>query len=90
MPLIRNETKPLAKSILIPLGLTAAATATSAAIHEKMFESGMTKLTISNKEINDIMKIVKSPQESELLLKDINETVKNETKGQKGGFSEFY
>ena len=90
MPVIRNETKPLANSILIALGLTAAATATSVAIHEKMFESGTTKLIISNKEINDIMKIVKSAQESELLIKDINETIKNEAKGQKGGFSECY
>ena len=55
-----------------------------------MFESGTTKLIISNKEINDIMKIVKSAQESELLIKDINETIKNEAKGQKGGFSECY
>ena len=31
--------KPLAKSVLIPLGLTAAAAATDPAIHKKMFGS---------------------------------------------------
>ena len=38
-PLMKNILKPLAKSILIPLGLTAA-TASDAAIHKKMFGSG--------------------------------------------------
>ena len=40
LPLIGNVLKPLAKSVLIPLGLTAAASATDAAIHKKMFGSG--------------------------------------------------
>ena len=39
---MKNVLKPLAKSVLIPLGLTAAASATDAAIHKKMFESGVT------------------------------------------------
>ena len=58
LPLMKNVLKPLAKSTLIPLGLTAAASATDAAIHKKMFGFGTTTLIISNKEINDIMKIV--------------------------------
>ena len=62
-PLIENVLKPLAKSVLIPLGLTAAASATDAGIHKKMFESGMTTLIISNEEMNDIMKIVTSLEE---------------------------
>ena len=37
LPLIGNVLKPLTKSVLIPLGLTAAASATDAAIHKKMF-----------------------------------------------------
>ena len=41
LPLIGNVLKPLAKTVLIPLGLTAAATATDAAIHKKMFRSGL-------------------------------------------------
>ena len=46
LPLMKHVLKPLAKSVLIP-GLTAAA-ATDAAIHKKMFGSGMTPLIISN------------------------------------------
>ena len=37
---MKNILKPLAKSISIPLGLTAAASKTDAAIHKKMFGSG--------------------------------------------------
>ena len=55
LPLMKNILKTLAKTILIPLGLTAAAS-TDADIHKKMYESGVTKLIISNGEINDIMK----------------------------------
>ena len=57
---MKNVLKPLTKSVLIPLGLTAAVSATDTAIHEKMFASGMTTLMISNEEMNDIMKKVKS------------------------------
>ena len=57
--LIGNLLKPLAKSDLIPLGLTAASSATDAAIHEKMFGPGVTTLIVSNEEMNDIMKIFK-------------------------------
>ena len=83
--LIGNVLIALAKSVLIPLGLTAAASATDAAIHKKMFGSGNTTLIISNKEMNDIMKIIKSLEESELLIKCVSETVKIEAKEQKGG-----
>ena len=86
LPLIRNILKPLAKSVLILLGLTVAALATDAAIHKKMFESGVTTLIISNEEMNDNKKINKSYEESGLLIKDISETIKNEAKEQKGGF----
>ena len=58
MPLIGNALKPLAKSVLIPLGLTAVASATDAAIHKKMFGSGNTTLIISNEKMNEILKIV--------------------------------
>ena len=57
LPLIGNVLKPLAKTVLIPVGLTAAAAATGAAMQKKMFGSGNTKLIISNEEMNDIMKI---------------------------------
>ena len=64
LPLIGNVLKPLAKSVLIPLGLTAPASATGAAIHRKMFGSGNTTLIISNKEMNNIINIIKAREES--------------------------
>ena len=51
-----------------------------------MFGSGDTALLISNQEMNDIMKIVKSLEKSCLLIKDVSETIKNEPKEEKGGF----
>ena len=53
---------------------------------EKCHGSGSTTLTISNEEMKDIMKIIKSLEESGLLIKGITETIKNETKDKKGGF----
>ena len=42
-------------------------------------------LIISNEEMSDIMKIVKSLEESSLLIKEVSELIKNEAKEQKGG-----
>ena len=86
LPLVGNVLKPLSNSVLIPLGLTGAGSATDVAIDKKMFGSGTTTLIISNEETNDIMKIVKSLEESALLIKGVCETIKNEAKEQKGGF----
>ena len=47
--------------------------------------SGMSTLIISDEEMN-IMKIIKSLQESRLILKAVSQTIKNETKEQKRGF----
>ena len=58
LPLIKTVIKPLAKSVLIPLGLIAAASAADAGIHTKILGSRRTTLIISNEEMNDIMKIV--------------------------------
>ena len=73
MPLIRNALKPLARSVLISLELTTAASETDTTIHEKMFGSGTTTLITSNEEMDDIMKIVKSLEESGLLIKGVNQ-----------------
>ena len=51
-----------------------------------MFGSGTTTLIILNEEVNDIMKIVKSLEESGFLIKGVSETIKNEAKKQKGRF----
>ena len=64
LSLIGNVLRPLAKSVLILLGLTATASEADAVIHKKTFRFDNTKLRISNEEMNDIMKIVKSPEES--------------------------
>ena len=78
LPLVKIVIKPLAKSVLIPLGLTAAASEVDAEIHKTILGSGnMTTLIISNDEIHDIIKIVKSLEESVLLVKGITETVQN-------------
>ena len=96
--------KPLAISVLITLRLTAAASATVTAIHKKMLGSGCgpsdlalhpldlashnATLIISNEEMNDIMKIVKSPEESVLLIKGISGKIKNQAKKQKWKISQ--
>ena len=86
LPLIKNVIKPLGKSVLIPLGLTAAASAADAGIHKKMLGFGNTTLIISNEEMNDIMKIVQALEDSNILLKGVTKTIENETKEQKGRF----
>ena len=86
LPLIKNVIKPLAKSVLIPLGLTAAASAADAGIHKKILGPSNNTLIISNEEMNDIIKIVQALEDSNILLKGVTKTVKNETKEQKGGF----
>ena len=77
---------PLAKNVLGPLGITAAASAIDAGIEKKIHGSGTTTLIISNEEMNDIMKIVQALEDSNILLKGVTKTIKNETKEQKGGF----
>ena len=65
----KNVIKPLGKSVLIPSGLTAAASAADAEIHKKILGSGNTPLIISNKEMNDVIKIVQALEDSNILLK---------------------
>ena len=77
---------PLAKNVLAPLGITAAASAIDAGIQKKIHGSGTTTLIISNEEMNDIMKIVQALEDSDILLKGVTKAVKNETRGQRGEF----
>ena len=86
LPLIGNVLKPLAKSVLIPLGLTALTSATDVVFIKKIFGSGNTTLIISNEGMNDILEIIKSLEVSGLLIKNVSGTIKNEAKEQKGGF----
>ena len=88
LTLIKIVLIPLAKTILTPSGLTAAASATDAAVHKRMFGSGypldlssrMTTMTISNKEMNDIMKTVKSSEQSGLLIKGVKRDNQKQSK----------
>ena len=71
LPLIKNVIKPLAKSVLILLGLTAAAASAADAgiyIYKKMLGSGTTTLIISNEEMNDIIKVVQALEHSGISL----------------------
>ena len=90
LPLIGNVLKPLAKSVLIPLGLTAAASATDAAIYKKMF--GLDQAAYFGLRFlydysdnfkwrkNGIMKIVKSLEKCGLLINGASKTIKYEPK----------
>ena len=80
---------PLAKNILALLGITSTASAINAWIQKKIHGSGRplsTTLIISNEKMNGIMKILQALEDSNILLKGVTKTIKNETKEQKGGF----
>ena len=75
---------------MIPLGLTAAASAADARMHKKILGSGNnnnnTILIISNDETKKFVKIVKSLENSGLLPEGVSEKIQNEAKEQRGGF----
>ena len=74
---MKNVLQSLAKSVSIPLGLTAAASAAEKGIHKKVLGSGKTTLIILNENMEDIMKIVKTLEDSGLLIKGVSETIQN-------------
>ena len=86
LPLKKVVLTPLPKSILLPLGLSAGMSAVDATTQNMFHGSGIKALIISNKEMEDMMKIVNLLEQSGLLVKGISETIKNETKEQKGRF----
>ena len=102
LPLIKNVIKPLTKSVLIPLGLTAAASAADAGIHKKILGLGHsllsstshnndnTILIISNDEMKEIIKIVKSLEGSSLLPGGVSEAIQNEAKNKEEDFLVCY
>ena len=83
--LMKSVLTPLAKSVLVLLGLSAGISAAATAIQEKIYGSVSTALIFSNEEMEDIMKIIKSLEASGL-IKGTNETIENKAKEQKGGF----
>ena len=77
---------PLSKNALAPLGITAAASAIDAEIQKKKIHGSETTLIISNEEMSDMIKIVRTLEDSDILLKGVTKKIKKETKNQEGGF----
>ena len=93
LPIMKNVIKVLAKIVLIPLGLTAAASAADARVHKKALGSGCnitTTLIISNDEMENIIKIVKSLEDSDFLSKGVSEQFKMKLKNKKEDFLVYY
>ena len=76
---------PLAKNVLAPLGLTTAMSASNGSIQKKIHGSGV-KLIIEEEDMQDIIKIIKELENSDILLKGVSKTIENEIKEQRGGF----
>ena len=86
MPFLKSVIKPLGV-----LGLTAAASAADAAINIKMLGSrNHTILIISNGDIQDLLKIVKSLEDSGTLLDGITETLKMKLRSKKEAFYQCF
>ena len=81
MPLLKPVIKPLGL-----LGVTAASSAIDAGVQKNIYGSGTRTLVVLSEEMNDIMKIVQALEDSNILLKCVTKTIKNETREQKGGF----
>ena len=90
LSLMKIVLKSLGKTFSILLGLTVAARTTDATIQKKNFGPGITILTISKEEVNDIMKAIKSLKYGGLLIKGVSETIENEAKGKKAEFLACY
>ena len=86
LALVKNVLTPLAKSVLVPLGLTIAASGADGAIQKKIFGPGMTTLIVSKEGMNVMMKIVKLLEESDFLIKGLRGIFENKAKEQKGDF----
>ena len=75
----------LAKNVLAPLGLTAAMSGIDGSMQKKIHGSGI-KLIIEEEDMQDIIKIIKELENSDILLKGVSKTIENEIKEQRGGF----
>ena len=77
---------PLGKNVVAPLRITAAASWLMLKFKRELWFCDKKILIISNKEMNDIKKIIQPLEDSNILLKGVTKTIKNETKELKGGF----
>ena len=76
---------PLTKNVLAPLGLTAAMSAIDGGIQKKIHGSGV-ELIIEQEDMKDIMKIIKALENSGILLKGVNKTIKMKLKNKELDF----
>ena len=76
---------PLAKNVLASLGLAAAMSAIDVSIQKKIHGSGV-KLIIEQEDMQDVIKIIKELENSDILLKGVSKTIENEIKEQREGF----
>ena len=91
LPLMKSVIQPLAKSVLIPLRLTAAASGADAGMHKKVLGSGHNQtLIISTDEMEDILKIVKSLEDSRLLLEGSVKQLKTKLTNKNEDFLVYY
>ena len=77
---------PLAKDVLAPLGITAAASAIDVGIQKKNTWFWNNNINNFNEQMNDTTKIVQALEDSNILLKELTKTIKNETNEQKGAY----
>ena len=84
LPLMKNVLKPLAKSILIVLGLKQQYQQQMQEFIKKILGFRTTTMIISNEEMEHIMKKVKPLEDSGLLIKLVTQIIENETKEQRG------
>ena len=87
---MKSVLTPLAKNVLLPSGLSAGMSAADAARQKKIYGPGTTALIISNEEMKDIMKIVKSLEESGLLIKELMKQLKMKQRNKKVDFFQCY
>ena len=80
LPKLIKPAISLGKNILAPLGLSADMSTTDAAIQKKVHGYGTKTVRFSNKDLDDMTKIVKAVEESDALMKGITQTLKNDIK----------
>ena len=82
LPLMKNVLQTLAKGVLIPQRLTTTASAADAQIYKKVLGSRTKIIIKSNEEMDDVMKIVRSLEDSGILLKGVTKTIEREQKNK--------
>ena len=86
LPLMESVPKSLTNSVLLLLGLTAAASAADATIQKNNFGMATTKLIFPSEKLNNIMEKVQSLEGSGLLINGVSETIASEAKNKNVDF----